>query len=170
MLSKRSDEELMISYQLGEASSFDELYQRYSGQVLGYLRRKATNEASAQDLFQSTFLKVHKYRSRYNASMPFAPWLFTICRNELFDSFKRSSAKNETLVAAVDEPTTVVAAPELDLDLSGLPDAQRRALELRYSNDFSFEEIAKSLSTSPANARQLVSRAIRSLRGLYGRK
>lgn len=169
MLSKKSDEELMIAYQLGKADAFEELYQRYSGRVLGYLRRKASSEALAKDLFQATFLKVHRYRSRYNASLPFAPWLFTICRNELLDSLKKSSVKNETLMAEVEEPLPSMTTSDLDVDLSSLPEAQRRALEFRYSQDFSFEEIAASLKTSPANARQLVSRAIRSLRGLYGK-
>lgn len=38
------------------------------------------------------------------------------------------------------------------------------ALEMRYTEDLDFDEIAKKLQTSPANIRQLISRAIRKLR------
>jgi DNA-directed RNA polymerase specialized sigma24 family protein len=43
-------------------------------------------------------------------------------------------------------------------------------MELRYRHDFSFEEIAERLETTPGNARQLVSRAIRVLKGFYGER
>ncbi len=41
---------------------------------------------------------------------------------------------------------------------------QRQAIVLRYGEDFSFEEIARSLETTSSNARQLVSRALKRLR------
>jgi RNA polymerase sigma-70 factor (ECF subfamily) len=48
-----------------------------------------------------------------------------------------------------------------DADLSK---SQRQAIELRYGEDFSFEEIADTLGTTSSNARQLVSRAIKRLK------
>ncbi len=170
MLSKKSDEELMVAYQLGEAEAFEELYSRHSGKVLGYLRKKVRSEALARDIFQATFLKLHKSGGRYNASFPFVPWLFTVCRSELLDALKKPHMKHEALMAEVPENASVL--PDLEnpeISLRSLPAPQREAVELRYQRDFSFEEIATALETSPANARQLVSRALRSLRGLYGK-
>lgn len=54
-------------------------------------------------------------------------------------------------------------------DLSALPGRQRIAVKLRYTDDLSFEEIAKRLDTTPGNARQIVSRALRSLKSLLGK-
>ena len=48
-----------------------------------------------------------------------------------------------------------------DADLSK---SQRQVIELRYGEDFSFEEIADSLGITSSNARQLVSRALKRLR------
>ena len=161
----------MIAYQLGEADAFEELYSRHSGKVLGYLKRKVRSEALALDIFQATFLKLHRSSSRYNASFPFVPWLFTICRSELLDALKKPHMSQEALMAEVPEPAgTAPAADQPEISLQSLPAVQREAVELRYRKDFSFEEIASALETSPANARQLVSRALRSLRGLYGKQ
>lgn len=171
MLSKKTDEEIMVHYQLGDAEAFAELYARYSKKVLGYLRQKAPNEAVARDVFQSTFLKLHKFRSRYDPTFPFAPWLFTICRSELLDSFKKGHHRHELLVDSVPELDEPQQAPPLPaLDLSKLPLMQRRAVELRYEGEFSFEEIAARLDTSPTNARKLISRALQFLREAYEKK
>ncbi len=160
----------MVAYQLGEADAFGELYSRHSGKVLGYLRKKVKSEALARDIFQATFLKLHKSCGRFNVSFPFVPWLFTICRSELLDALKKPHMSQESLMAEVPEPASIPQSNDKqEISLQSLPAEQREAVELRYQKDFSFEEIATALETSPANARQLVSRAIRSLRGIYGK-
>jgi RNA polymerase sigma factor (sigma-70 family) len=169
LLSGKSDEELMVAYQLGEAEAFEELYSRHAPKVLGFLKKRLSNDAQARDVFQATFFKLHKCRDRYDANFPFVPWLFTICRSELLDAVKKPHLARETLVQAVPETTAEIAVEPENMELVSLPQAQREALEYRYKGDFSFEEIAKRLETSPANARQLVSRALRTLRGLYGK-
>jgi RNA polymerase sigma factor (sigma-70 family) len=169
LLSEKSDEELMIAYQLGEADAFEVLYSRHSAKVLGYLRKKVKSEALARDIFQATFLKLHKSRSRYNAAFPFVPWLFTICRSELLDALKKPHMSREELMEEVPEPPAPMREEQPEVSLRSLPASQRDAVELRYQKDFSFEEIATALETSPANARQLISRALRSLRGTYGK-
>jgi RNA polymerase sigma-70 factor (ECF subfamily) len=156
----------MLAYQLGDENAFRELYARHSGRVLGFLRSKVREEAKARDIFQATFLKLHKSRSLYNPAFPFTPWLFTICRNELFDALRKQKRSIEDLTAEVPE----IAATEPDktaVDLNLLSATQRQAVEMRFADDASFEEIAKALETSPTNARQIVSRAIRALRSLY---
>jgi RNA polymerase sigma factor (sigma-70 family) len=168
---ENTDEELMVAYQLGEAEAFEVLYSRYAPKVLGFLRKKLKSEAFALDVFQATFLKLHRSRSRYNSDLPFAPWLFTVCRSELLDALKKPHRTQESLVAETPEPAILeIVETELEgVSFDSLPTNQKKAMELRYRNEFSFEQIAASLDTTPANARQLVSRAIRSLRGLYGK-
>ena len=161
----------MVAYQLGEEQAFTTLYRRHSGRVYGFIKSKTRDEATARDVLQSTFLKLHKSRSSYDRDFPFVPWLFTICRSEVLDAFKKGYRAHETLVAETPEPTfqpTASEAPEVSL--AALPSGQREAVEMRFEQEFSFEEIAQRLETSPANARQLVSRALRTLRGLYGKK
>lgn len=161
----------MIAYQLGEAQAFEELYSRNASRVLGFLRKKVRSEALARDVFQSTFLKLHKSRSRYDSAFPFVPWLFTICRSELLDALKKPHLKNESMVTEVPEPIPTEAyAQRPEINLTGLPQAQRHAVKMRYNQEFSFEEIAARLDTNPANARKLVSRAIQFLRGAYGKR
>lgn len=161
----------MVAYQLGETEAFEILYARYSPKVYGFLKKRTASEALAKDIFQATFLKLHKNRSKYDPTFPFLPWLFTVCRSELLDAMKIAHKKHEVLTDEIHEqaaPGEPEASPEIRLD--SLPAIQRKAIELRFQNDFSFEEIAARLETSPMNARQIVSRGIRALRGVYGKK
>lgn len=48
--------------------------------------------------------------------------------------------------------------------LATLSDSQKQAIEFRFQDDLSFEQIAERLQTSPANVRQLVSRGLRRLK------
>lgn len=156
----------MVAYQLGEAEAFEILYDRYAPRVMGFLRARVKGDA--QDIFQATFLKLHRTRSRYDPSFPFLPWLFTICRSEMLDALKKRHRAEEKLVDNVPEfPQMHTELPEVSL--APLPAAQRAAVDLRYGSDLSFDEIAARLDTSPANARQLVSRALRLLRGIHGK-
>jgi RNA polymerase sigma factor (sigma-70 family) len=169
LLKKKSDEELMLAYQRGDENAFRELYSRHSGRVLGFLRAKIRDEAKARDVFQATFLKLHRSRSRYNPALPFTPWLFTICRNEFLDALKKEKRLNEDLIGDVPERSSQTVASD-PVDLSALNAVQRDAITMRFGDDSSFDDIAKALETTPSNARQLVSRALRTLRSLYGKK
>lgn len=159
----------MAAYQTGDAAAFRVLYGRHSRRVYGFLMKSLRNQAMADDVFQATFLKLHAARGRYDATFPFVPWLFTVCRSAMVDSIRaaervREDADSQTVERAAAE--VVDEAPEHpDLpDLSALPEAQRSAVELRYAGELSFDEIARRLETSPANVRQLISRAVRKLR------
>lgn len=167
MKQELTDEELMTAYKLGDSSAFTFLYERHAGKVLGFLKKKAASDAIARDIFQATFLKLHRNRAKYDSNQPFLPWLFIICRSELVDSYRKEKRSLEDSYDEVPEKGGEFQSEVRQLDLSVLPEIQRKALELRYSNDLDFDEIAASLDTSSVNARKIISRALKRLRGLY---
>jgi RNA polymerase sigma-70 factor (ECF subfamily) len=166
------DEVLMHAYQLGDFSAFETLYKRYSGRVLGYVRKKVMEPSQADDIFQSVFLKLHNSRQRYNSTLPFQPWLFTICRNAVLDYWRKTQRDQAVVQSDSIEniPAPTVEEARSLPDLSSLSAAQRKAIELRYIQDLSFEKISKILETSPSNTRQILSRAIRGLKNVMHKK
>lgn len=168
-----SDEVLMTLYQAGEYEAFEILYRRHSGRVFEFLRKKSDPQ-TAGELLQETFLKIHRSRARYSSQYPFLPWLFTVARNVHLDSLRRAENKitsRSTSDEGVDfgAASAMPAAVGLDmaLALESLPENQRRAIELRYLSDWSFEQIAAEMKTSPLNARQLISRGVKRLRSTF---
>lgn len=161
-----SDEELMRVYRQGHERAFNLLFRRHSGRVYGYLARRLANRSQVDDVFQTVFMKLHRSRDHYDPSFPFQAWLFSIARSSLIDHLRAQKAKDENPLQGPGEEPVAAAA----IDLSVLPQAQRRALELRYDEDLTFDEIAEKLQTSPSNVRQLVSRGIKALRIMMGVK
>lgn len=163
----RSDEELMLAYQDGDISAFNELYERYSGRVYSFLENRVFNKNERDDLFQAVFLKLHKSRHLYSPIYQFAPWLFTICRTTLLDFIKAKKFDIAPDVSAADRLTSE-GSPDSALALSQavteLSEQQRAALEMRYRDGLNFSEIASRLKISSGNVRQIISRTVRKLR------
>jgi RNA polymerase sigma-70 factor (ECF subfamily) len=120
----------------------------------------------ASDLFQTAFLKLHQARHRYDPALPFAPWLFTITQRVLIDHYRKAGAERDAESAfGFPEIPALDGAKDRLPSLGSLNATQREAIELRFGKDLPFEEIAKKLGTSKVNVRQIVSRAVRKLRG-----
>jgi RNA polymerase sigma-70 factor (ECF subfamily) len=98
---------------------------------------------------------------------PVLPWIFTITKSVMIDELRKD--KKSKLVDDVDldkiaaENTEPTLLGETSAILQGLPEMQKNVLQMRYLDDKTFEEIAVSLKTSPANVRQIVSRGIKRL-------
>jgi RNA polymerase sigma-70 factor (ECF subfamily) len=164
----QTDEELMVAYQAGHEEAFQVLYARHSANVYGFLSSKLHDRVLADDAFQATFLKLHQSRAKYDPALPFAPWMFTVCRSAMLDTLrarKRNTRLEDLNPVAVENAVAVTPAAATPLpDLKALPEIQRQAVELRYVHDLSFDDIAARLETTSANSRQLVSRAVKKLR------
>jgi len=163
-----TDEDLMLTYQTGDHTAFETLYRRYHNRVSAYIQRRVFDPSARVDVVQEVFLKLHKARHLYSKDFPFAPWLFTICKSVLVDHLKRRSTQTH-----VDLDSLELASPEREPSnfgqvasmLEPLAPVARSAMQMRYSEDLDFDQIARRLNTSPTNVRQIISRAIRKLRG-----
>lgn len=168
-LLNRTDEELMLLYQNGSEASFQILYDRHSSKIFGFILKRIQNKETANEVFQDVFIKIHKSKHLYNKSLPLLPWIFTITRNAVFDYAKRGNkVEIATPVEKMDERAAMEDQQELGLDfqpsLLKLPLQQKLAVEMRYYDEKTFEEIAETLNTSPMNIRKLVSRGVKRLK------
>lgn len=169
----------MVAYQEGDDTAFNELYDRASDKVYGYLLRRLPSREVADEVFQNTWIKFHQLRFRYRAPLPVLPWLFTICRTVMIDCLRQQARRSETFEENMDAFQDNFSAPKTGDDLTFsdgiagfkiLNSSQKEALALRYQEDLSFEDIAQRLQTTPVNVRQLISRALKKLRSFADRK
>jgi RNA polymerase sigma-70 factor (ECF subfamily) len=164
----------------GDADAFDALLTRYQNRLYRYLLRLTADPASAQDLFQETWLKVITRIHRYDESRPFEPWLFAVARNLAVDHLRKGSPES------LDEPLESgeargarIGAPgplalegllererrsQLERRLQELPALYREALTLRFEEEMTFEEMADVLSAPVSTVKSRVQRALSALR------
>lgn len=169
--SDQSDEELMALYQEGSEEAFKALYFRHSGKVFGYLKSRSSSEQEATDFFQEVFVKIHRSKHLYNRSLPVLPWIFSVTHSVLIDGKRKVERKKEVFNFDFEQLAASEGEGEGRLAsvtplLKELPDNQQVALQMRYLDEKTFEEIAERLKTSPLNVRQIVSRGVKRLKGL----
>lgn len=133
----------------GEKRAFGELVDRYQKVVYNVAYRVLGNEADAEDVAQTVFLKVYENLSTYNPRYQFFSWLYRIAVNEAVNAKKRlrktvelaeDSAQSATTpldgVVAVDVENQIGAA------LMSLSPENRAILILRHYQEFSYSDIA----------------------------
>lgn len=161
------DKKLMNLYKDGESMAFDILYMRHKDKVYGYLKKRLFCE-EVDDLFQLTFIKLHRSRELYDDKYEFLPWLYTISRSVLLDHFKKvKNRPNFTQIPDGLESIETDLDNDLDLEQFDLAKKEKEALELKFSDDLDYEEMAKKLNTSQANSRKIISRALAKMRNSF---
>jgi RNA polymerase sigma-70 factor, ECF subfamily len=173
-----SDGELLARTRAGEREAFGELYERRRDLLLAFLLKQTHDPEAAMDLMAETFaaaLLALADRPPAIAGSA-APWLLTIARNALIDSYRRGKVEDAARKRLAMEPVQIgdgdvervlQIAAETDLlaRLSDeLPPEQFAALRARILDDCGYPEIAQRLQCSEAVARKRVSRAISMLR------
>ncbi len=138
------------------------LVEEHGTQLLRHARRLAGSEA--EDLLQEALLKALRSYPRLRNGDHLRAWLFRVLTTTAFDRCRKVTPLP---LATVPERAN---DPELYDDafgslLEGLTDTSRAALELRFVQDLSYNQLAERLGISPEAARQRVSSAIRTLRG-----
>lgn len=170
-----SDEQLMKIYLSGDASAFDALYRRHSRRIYSYLIKRLSRIQDAEEIHQAVFFKFHRCRDQYDSKYPVLQWLFVISKTTLFDFFRKQGRQvpewegtKEEIKSFENLPTEENAsAAGATVSLDGLSVTQKNAVQWRFLDDLTYEEIAGRLGKSETSARQTVSRAIRTLRKTF---
>ena len=158
-----TDRKLVDAYLGGDAGAFDRLYERYRRPLYGYLNQLVPGRsATADDLFQQTWVKVLDALPRYQEQQKFIGWLFRIAHNLAMDSFRHSGAGPDGCEMALEEIEEVIAHEGLDAGeqaadaemkealnrvIAELGPEQREVLLLRQQG-LPFKEIAEIQKTS----------------------
>jgi len=158
-------------YQNGNENAFRILYDRHSAKIYGYLKKRIKKVEEVNDIFQEVFIKIHRSKHLYNKSWPVLPWLYTVTKSVMLDQFKKNKNYKYTEdiklenMAAVALPLTDHLSEATNV-MQHLPLSQKTAIQMRYIDENTFAEIAKSLKTTPTNVRQILSRGIKRLKQL----
>jgi RNA polymerase sigma-70 factor (ECF subfamily) len=166
---KESDEELMLRYAShDDAAAFEELYRRYSARVFSYLIKNCWDSKDAEEIHQSVFLKMHQRKLSYDPKYPFSAWLFTMVKTTMIDDFRKTKSRSNILKRSenneMGEDEENASPPDLSLT-DHLDESQKKLLELRYLEEWSFEEMAKEFKVNTATIRKRISRLLKQLRG-----
>lgn len=140
------------------------------------------DEALAQDIVQTLFIRAYERIEQFNSNMPFGPWFFRSVANDAIKAASRRertvSLDNEAGTLAVEwESMKIAPGVEERLErmetnaavnaaIAQLPPDQRAAIVMRYFLELSDDEMSAKLDCAKSTVRWKLHVARRKLRGL----
>jgi RNA polymerase sigma factor (sigma-70 family) len=174
-----SDHELMLSVRNGNLDALGELFDRHHGRLFGFLVKQTGQPAAAEDIVQTVFQRMLKYRHTYRDKGSFAAWMYHLARRCAIDHHRKSAGQPAAtdpadLARHADETPSADENAALSDDrallraaLGCMDPADREVLLLSRIAELSFSEIAGMLECSAGAARVRAHRALRELRDRY---
>ena len=164
-----SDEALMLEFQGGSREAFEQLFERFRGQLYGFFRRRlwAYGEERAEDLTQETFLAVIRSSSRYEPRALVRTYLYGIAMN-LLAAERRQRFRDSPPGQPSAEPRTNNAEEAgiwVRHALDKLNESEREILMLREYEQLSYSEIADLLKLPVNTVRSRLFRARMAMKG-----
>lgn len=161
------DKKWMSAYLKGDANAFARIYSLHSSKVMGYLAKRLSTREEQEEVFQQAWMKFHTSRENYDENYEVLQWLFVVTKSCLLDHWKKQG--REPILDFVETYSDHAApesekGPDWDEKLKELKPEQATVVALRVKEEMEFSEIAERLGKSPANIRQIFSRAVRALR------
>jgi RNA polymerase sigma-70 factor, ECF subfamily len=126
------DAALMVKVCGGHEPSFERLLVRHRSQVVNHLYRLVHNRAIAEELAQDVFLRVYRFRTRYQPEAKFSTWLFRITTNVALNW--RRDTRRETAHLRLDaalHDTRQIQVPDQTLRADQQLLAEHQAKEIR---------------------------------------
>ena len=162
----------------------DALIEQYQHRLLRYLAHMTGNMATAEDLFQETWIRVLEKGHQYDGKSKFSTWLMTIAHNVAIDHLrKRTNASLDEMRDPEDgapfeppakglSPFEQVAVSEdrerIQVALEQVPAIFREVLVLRFQEQMKLEEIAKLVGIPLATVKTRLYRGVLALRPALG--
>ncbi|MDA1008547.1 MAG: RNA polymerase sigma factor [Planctomycetota bacterium] len=142
----------------GDSLAWERIVHEYVPRLIGFCRSKGLSPENAEEIAQSTMVRVVAHLGAYAERGRFEPWLFRIALNLIVDEGRRARrhatpTDPEQLIAFAGGDSSVhegsireeVDEARLDRALDALTDAERTVLDLRYGGGLGFRAIADVL-------------------------
>ena len=155
----------------GDRTAFESIIRKYDSKLFCFIRNRTKTDEEAEDILQSTFLKLFRNMKKFNPEYKFSTWLYTIATRVIIDS-SRSNKRRKLLESKISEiqkqekREELVETPDLWKIAGALNHEQYRILWLKYREEMSVAEISLETGKSAVNVRVLLYRARNNLRKL----
>ena len=166
-LSEMTDEELALSYINGDNRAFDLLLSHNQSKLFSYILFVVRNRDVADDIFQETFVKIitKLQEGRYKPSGKFSAWAMRIAHNVIMDWYRAQKSdkiieptkeNNLSNIGGVDiqignienQFVNMQTLADIKKMMKHLPPSQREVVFMRFYQEMSFKEIAKTTGVS----------------------
>ena len=163
----------------GNEKAFDSLVTYYRPYIISIIQKKIADWENVEDVCQVVCAKVYQNLHKYTnvdengKQRKFSSWLARVTGNEAEDA-RRRMLREESVVSLSEgydvQDGSIFSSPEKNMinaqtrevvekAIACLPEKYRRAAELRFLNEYAYEEVAQELQIPLNTARTHIRRA-----------
>src|ERR671914_53920 len=143
-----SERELVRRMLGGDVGAFDAFFEDYFPRLFRFALLRLRDPDAAEDIVQISLIAAVRHLSSWRGEATLFTWLCTICRREI-SAWEKRTSRGVIVSLAEDDP--------------GL----RAALEWKYLEELSVDDIAGRLQCTPKAAESLLTRARNAFRDAF---
>lgn len=165
---------------------YGRIFEKYQPLIFSYIYRRTSDTELAEDLTKDTFESMLKAITENTAwKESFSGWLYRIAHNLVIDHYRQRDRHKSISIDEIiefrddsqDFAESLMAKLENEEQLkkvtkamSLLTDEQKLVIQLRFIEEYSFEEIAEVMDKNIGAVKALQHRALETLKQLVGKK
>ncbi|HMK91362.1 MAG TPA: RNA polymerase sigma factor, partial [Thermoleophilia bacterium] len=173
--SSLSESALVEGLRAGDREAFEQLYERYRGQVYNLTLRIVQSPDDACDITQDVFIKVfRKLPDSPVADLHLRPWLYRVAVNASYDHLRARRQHRDIddlgmdgFAVPIDGFEQAETSRRVEQTLAALSERHRTVLVLKDFNGLRHDEIAEILGISRNATETLLFRARAAFRACY---
>jgi RNA polymerase sigma factor (sigma-70 family) len=174
-----SDNSLMLKVKGGDLDKMALLFERYHRPLYGFLFHMTRQRESSEDMVQTVFFRMLKYRHAFTGSGEFKTWMYHLARNVLADHGRKDkrTKTHHSITEESEQWTDGTRADEpiqkkqdlkaLEQAMQALSAENRELLILSKYQELRYSEIARIMETSEGAIKVRIHRALQQLKLNY---
>lgn len=168
-----TDRELVELAVRQDRDAFSLLLARYREALIAHILKYVSVPEDAEDICQRSLEKAYVNIGKYDSRYAFSTWLYSIAGNEAKDHIRKNrntlssvpltpgNGDSDILAGITPEEEFIVgqAVKNMTSSIAGLPEKYRRVAELRFIQDYSYDDIARNLGIPIGTVKTRLNRA-----------
>ncbi|HNW60284.1 MAG TPA: sigma-70 family RNA polymerase sigma factor [bacterium] len=165
-MSAQQEDELIARCRNGDDRAFAELVTGYQKPVYNLALRITRSGILAEEVTQSTFVKVYVKLDSYKTGLSLFSWIYRIAMNEAINEYRRNQRRSrldESRIEAAAEPSFELTEAIQEALMHLKPD-DRALIVLRHFQNLGYQEIACIMERSESRVKSQLFRARHALK------
>lgn len=162
------------NFQKGKKKAFDKVYEAYAGGMYFVVKRYVSDEDTAQEIVQESFIKIYENRKSYDVDKSIGAWIKTITINTAISYLRKNSrfvhieneSEFENEIEEIEPINEENRKVMLMKALETLPAGYRTVFNLYVLDNLTHKEIADYLSISVNTSKTQLFKAKKMLKSL----
>lgn len=170
------EKEIITLLQNSDKKAISILYENYADALLGVIKKVISDDDTAQDVLQETFVKIWRYSKKYDSSKAkLFTWLYRIAYNTAIDKIRSQKNKNKNEVQMETSSVYKVTSNELNQDvldikkhLGRLDEKYQIVINALFFEGMTQQEASDELEIPLGTIKSRLKIGLRELKKIYG--